>query len=154
MSEANGCAGEYGAARRWGRGASGWTGLGEVAVVLEVGQDAERGQGALQAAADLGVSGDREGVGHTFERSGCEDFAVRGARHGRAAPADERASQPGPPAGRQARHRRAAVGQGRTRDAGTRHLRVLVSDDGGTTWDEAQRFPTRRGVRSCWMDGC
>ena len=43
-------------------------------------------------------------------------------------------------------------GRARTPDAGTRHLRVLVSDDGGTTWDEAPALPYQEG-RPFVLDG-
>ena len=45
-------------------------------------------------------------------------------------------------------------GRARTPDAGNRHLRILVSDDGGATGTRLLRCPTRRGVRSSWMAGC
>ena len=43
-------------------------------------------------------------------------------------------------------------GRARTPDAGTRHLRILVSDDGGTTWDEAPTLPYQEG-RPFALDG-
>ena len=43
-------------------------------------------------------------------------------------------------------------GRSRTPDAGTRHLRVLGSDDGGTTWDEAPALPYQEG-RPFVLDG-
>ena len=43
-------------------------------------------------------------------------------------------------------------GSARTPDAGTRHLRVLASDDGGTTWAEAPALPYEEG-RPFVLDG-
>ncbi len=43
-------------------------------------------------------------------------------------------------------------GRSRTPDAGTRHLRILLSDDGGTTWDEAPALPYQEG-RPFILDG-
>ncbi len=43
-------------------------------------------------------------------------------------------------------------GRSRTPDAGTRHLRILLSDNGGTTWDEAPALPYQEG-RPFVLDG-
>ena len=41
-----------------------------------------------------------------------------------------------------------------TPDAGDRHLRVLVSDDGARHGTRRLGCLTRRGARSSWMAGC
>ena len=43
-------------------------------------------------------------------------------------------------------------GRVRTPDAGNRHLRILVSDDGGAIWDEAPALPYEEG-RPFVLDG-